>query len=528
MVPEQRVAARNAHWNSTRSCSRMLWPRRRAHGPVAIGMIRRLAILGGLTEPDEFSETSRIRDAIGGHGLVATAACAFVERHGFDKLNAGRGHRRRRPRLLRRRRRGRPRRRRRRADRRGAASRSTAPGRWSRSSPRPRRRRTASRPASARWPPGTSRPRCAPSCSARWSARTPPAPVPRSSARWCAALMLLRLSTLATGPHRRTPRDGAADRRAADARASRRWCASTARSAAPATSRRSSHCALALMGEGDVRDADGCADAGRRRARRRRARRRSSWRAKEGLALINGTDGMLGMLVLAITDLRMLLRTADIAAAMSVEGQLGTDRVFAAELQAIRPQPGQALSAANLTALLADSGVVASHRGPGLQPGAGRLLAALLAAGARRRPRHRRARRHGRRPRAGQRGRQPGRAAERRPGRVQRQLPRRPGRLRARLPRDRRRRRRVDQRAAHRPVPRQGPQPRAAAVPRRRPGRRQRAHDRAVHPGRDRLRAQAARRPGVASTRSPPARCRRTTCRWAGRPPASCAARSTG
>ncbi len=60
----------------------------------------------------------------------------------------------------------------------------------------------------------------------------------------------------------------------------------------------------------------------------------------------------------------MLLRTADIAAAMSVEGQLGTDRVFAPELQAIRPHPGQALSAANLIALLADSGVVASHRGP--------------------------------------------------------------------------------------------------------------------------------------------------------------------
>src|SRR5690349_15005479 len=73
---------------------------------------------------------------------------------------------------------------------------------------------------------------------------------------------------------------------------------------------------------------------------------------------------MLGMLVMAITDLRMLLRTADVAAAMSVEGQLGTDRVFAPELQAIRPHPGQALSAANLTLLLRDSGVVASHRGP--------------------------------------------------------------------------------------------------------------------------------------------------------------------
>ena len=58
------------------------------------------------------------------------------------------------------------------------------------------------------------------------------------------------------------------------------------------------------------------------------------------------------------------LRTADIAAAMSVEGLLGTDRVFAPELQAIRPHPGQADSAANLVRLLAGSGVVASHRTP--------------------------------------------------------------------------------------------------------------------------------------------------------------------
>ncbi|KQY57718.1 MULTISPECIES: histidine ammonia-lyase [unclassified Nocardioides] len=123
-----------------------------------------------------------------------------------------------------------------------------------------------------------------------------------------------------------------------------------------------SHCALALMGEGEVRDAagtlmpaaDALAAAGLKPV---------ELAAKEGLALINGTDGMLGMLVMAIADLRMLLRTADIAAAMSVEGQLGTDRVFAPELQAIRPHPGQALSAANLTSLMAESGIVASHRG---------------------------------------------------------------------------------------------------------------------------------------------------------------------
>jgi histidine ammonia-lyase len=123
------------------------------------------------------------------------------------------------------------------------------------------------------------------------------------------------------------------------------------------------HCALALMGEGQVRDArgelrpaaDALAEAGLAPV---------ELAAKEGLALINGTDGMLGMLVLALTDLGVLLRTADVAAAMSVEAQLGTDRVFAAELQAIRPHPGQADSAANLVAILRDSGVVASHRGP--------------------------------------------------------------------------------------------------------------------------------------------------------------------
>ncbi len=124
-----------------------------------------------------------------------------------------------------------------------------------------------------------------------------------------------------------------------------------------------SHCALAYMGEGSVRDAAGTlmptaealANAGLSPV---------SLEAKEGLALINGTDGMLGMLLLALTDLATLLRTADIAAAMSVEGLLSTDRVFAPELQAIRPHPGQALSAANLMAVLAGSGVMESHRGP--------------------------------------------------------------------------------------------------------------------------------------------------------------------
>ncbi|TNY38529.1 histidine ammonia-lyase [Thermomonospora catenispora] len=124
-----------------------------------------------------------------------------------------------------------------------------------------------------------------------------------------------------------------------------------------------SHVALALIGEGVVRDAAGeprpaaeaLAEAGIEPL---------TLGAKEGLALINGTDGMLGMLVLALHDLRRLLQHADLAAAMSVEALLGTDRVFAADLQALRPHPGQGASAANLRALLADSEIMESHRGP--------------------------------------------------------------------------------------------------------------------------------------------------------------------
>lgn len=121
--------------------------------------------------------------------------------------------------------------------------------------------------------------------------------------------------------------------------------------------------ALALMGEGEVDDANG--------------KRTSAAEAlmaagitplqlaeKEGLALINGTDGMLGQLCLALHDLQNLAAVADIAAAMSVEALLGTDRVFADDLQALRPHPGQSASAENLRKVLADSGIMESHRGP--------------------------------------------------------------------------------------------------------------------------------------------------------------------
>jgi histidine ammonia-lyase len=121
------------------------------------------------------------------------------------------------------------------------------------------------------------------------------------------------------------------------------------------------HCALAIIGEGEVTDGAG-ARVGAEEALRAAGLAPVELAAKEGLALINGTDGMLGMLVLAVHDLQNLLTVADVAAAMSVEALLGTDRAFAEDLIALRPQPGQALSAANMRRLLAGSAIVASHR----------------------------------------------------------------------------------------------------------------------------------------------------------------------
>jgi histidine ammonia-lyase len=122
------------------------------------------------------------------------------------------------------------------------------------------------------------------------------------------------------------------------------------------------HCALVLTGEGFVIDGASGESRSAGEALAAAGIEPLELTAKEGLALINGTDGMLGMLVLACSDLSALLTVADIAAAMSVEALLGTDRVFAEDLIALRPQPGQVDSAFNLRTLLAGSSIVASHR----------------------------------------------------------------------------------------------------------------------------------------------------------------------
>jgi histidine ammonia-lyase len=185
---------------------------------------------------------------------------------------------------------------------------------------------------------------------------------PEVEAEVVRALMLLRLSTLATG--RTGVRLGTA----------RTYAAMLNAGLTPVVREYGSlgcsgdlaplaHCALAAMGEGTVRDRDG-AEKPARQALEEAGIAPVTLAEKEGLALINGTDGMLGMLLLACADLRNLLTAADIAAAMSVEAQLGTDAVFAADLQALRPHPGQAASAANLRALLSGSVIMASHRAP--------------------------------------------------------------------------------------------------------------------------------------------------------------------
>src|SRR3954470_12559598 len=164
-------------------------------------------------------------------------------------------------------------------------------------------------------------------------------------------MMLLRLRTLASGRTGARPllAQQLADLLNAGGTPLVRECGSLGCSGALAPL---AHVALTLMGEGER--AAAVAAAGIEPV---------VLEEKEGLALINGTEGMLAMLLLSLHDLQLLVTTADITAAMSVEASLGTDRVFADDLQQLRPQPGQAQSAANMRAVLNESAIVASHRG---------------------------------------------------------------------------------------------------------------------------------------------------------------------
>lgn len=84
--------------------------------------------------------------------------------------------------------------------------------------------------------------------------------------------------------------------------------------------------------------------------------------AKEGLALINGTQAMTALLSLAADEARTLCRLADLIGALSTDALRGTDAAFDPRISALRPHPGQVASAANLWALLQGSAIRNSHR----------------------------------------------------------------------------------------------------------------------------------------------------------------------
>ena len=120
------------------------------------------------------------------------------------------------------------------------------------------------------------------------------------------------------------------------------------------------HLGLVLVGEGEARHGGETLPAAD--ALDRAGLRPITLGAKEGLALINGTQFMAAIGALAVARARRLAQVADLAAAQSIEAVRGSRTPFSPELQALRPHPGQTASAANLFRLLDDSEIVASHR----------------------------------------------------------------------------------------------------------------------------------------------------------------------
>ena len=120
------------------------------------------------------------------------------------------------------------------------------------------------------------------------------------------------------------------------------------------------HLALVVIGEGEA-TVDGAGPGPGADALDRAGLTPLELHAKEGLALLNGTQLMAGIGALAHHDALRLALTADVIGAMSLEAMLGTGAAFAQALVAARPHPGQVASARHLRELLADSEIGASH-----------------------------------------------------------------------------------------------------------------------------------------------------------------------
>jgi histidine ammonia-lyase len=84
-------------------------------------------------------------------------------------------------------------------------------------------------------------------------------------------------------------------------------------------------------------------------------------RAKEGLSLLNGTEGMAAMGALGLHAARQLLIAADVACALTVEAMMGSARPFRDDIHSLRPHPGQIASARRIAELLEGSAIGASH-----------------------------------------------------------------------------------------------------------------------------------------------------------------------
>lgn len=122
------------------------------------------------------------------------------------------------------------------------------------------------------------------------------------------------------------------------------------------------HLALALIGEGQV-EIDGKVVPGEQ-IQALTGIEPLTLQAKEGLSLINGTQAMTAIAVLALHSAERVCRAADMAGALTVEAQLATDKAFDQRIIGLRPYTGAQIAAANLRALTAGSPLIASHAGP--------------------------------------------------------------------------------------------------------------------------------------------------------------------
>lgn len=120
------------------------------------------------------------------------------------------------------------------------------------------------------------------------------------------------------------------------------------------------HLALVLIGEGEAIAADGSTIPGAE-ALRRAGLTPVSLEAKEGLALINGTQPSAALLGLSVAASARLADGADLAAALSIDALKGSIKPFDARIHDARGFEGQSRSAANIRALLEGSGINASH-----------------------------------------------------------------------------------------------------------------------------------------------------------------------